>query len=222
MLGAYSYLIELWGSPEFAADINDDGRVSDEEMMLWIDTELHGEGWIIPHRVSHPDLGEVWIGGSPKKHIRRTPPSRYIEMEAEKNADFVLYVASQFPKVEIEKVTVRPEAGNLYWVDVTLKNDRTFPTSSDMANELGIAEKDKLLFRSSGGVQLVPIPDDPTRIDARNTGETATGVGEEVHEFRLLGKGSQTFRYLVSGSGWVEFEVDSFYGGSVTERVDLR
>ncbi|MFO8173304.1 MAG: M14 family metallopeptidase, partial [Longimicrobiales bacterium] len=40
MLGAYAYLIELWGSPAFAADENDDGRVSQEEILKWIDTEL--------------------------------------------------------------------------------------------------------------------------------------------------------------------------------------
>jgi hypothetical protein len=225
MLGAYSYLIELWGSPAFAADINDDGRVTEEETMLWIDTELMGEGWIDPHKVSHPDLGEVWIGGTPKKHIRRTPPSRYIEMEAQKNSDFVLYCASQFPKVEIDKITVRPETGNLYWVDVTVKNDRVYPTSSDRANELGIAVQDKLNFRSSGNVSLVAIPAEATRIDAQNTGLTVTGVGETTHEFRLRGHGTQTFRYLVEmsgGTGWVEIEADSFHGGTATQRAEIR
>jgi hypothetical protein len=225
MLGAYSYLMELWGSPAFAADIDDDGRVSDEEIMRWIDTELHGEGWIDPHKVSHPDLGEVWIGGTQKKHMRRTPPSRYIEMEAQKNADFVLYCAGQFPKVEIDKITVRPEGGGLYWVDVTVKNDRVYPTSSDRANELGIAIKDRLHFRSSGNVSLVAIPSEATRIDAQNTGLTVTGVGEATHEFRLRGHDTQTFRYLVSasgGGGWVEFEAESFHGGNATQRVQIQ
>ncbi len=67
MLGAYGYLIELWGSPAFDADINDDGRVSADETMMWIDTELHGEGWVTPHTFNHPDLGEIWIGGTQKK-----------------------------------------------------------------------------------------------------------------------------------------------------------
>ncbi len=225
MLGAYSYLMELWGSPAFAADINDDGRVSDEERMLWHDTELFGEGWITPHRVDHPDLGEVWIGGSPKKHTVRTPPARYIEMEARKNSDFVLFSASQFPKVEIEDIRVTPEAGDLYWVDVTVKNDRIYPTSSDREVELGTAVMDKLSFRSGSGVELVPIPgDEMTQIDPLDPGGRATAVGEDTFEFRLEGQDSQTFRYLVEGpaSGWVEFEVDSFFGGKATQRVTLR
>ncbi len=225
MLGAYSYLIELWGSPAFAADQNDDGRVDEEETLLWIDTELMGEGWITPHKFNHPDLGEIWIGGSQKKHTQRTPPSRYIEMEAQKNSDFVLYCASQFPEVEIDEIKVTPETGNLYWVDVAVKNDKVYPTSSDRANELGIAVQDKLIFNSSNNVNMIEIPEGMTQIDPRTPSSRATAVGEGTHEFRLKGQSSQTFRYLVQmsgGSGWVEFEVDSFHGGTATQRTSIR
>lgn len=224
MLGAYAYLIELWGSPAFAADINGDGRVDEEETMLWIDLELHGEGWVTPKKFNHPDLGEVWIGGTQKKHTVRTPPARYIEEEAQKNADFVLYSASQFPRIEIDEIVITPEGGNLYWVDVTLKNDRVYPTSSDRANELGIAVQDKLTFRSSGNVTRIPIPGGMTQIDPLNPSSRAVASDGETHEFRLRGQDRQTFRYLVraSGQGWVELQADSFYGGSATRRMDIR
>ena len=225
MLGAYSYLIELWGSPAFAADENDDGRVSPEETLKWIDTELMGEGWITPHKVNHPDLGEIWIGGSQKKHTQRTPPSRYIEMEAQKNSDFVLYAASQFPKVEIEEISFTREAGNLYWVDVDVKNDRVYPTSSDRANELGIAVQDKLSIRTANNVKMVEIPGGLTQIDPTDRAGATTAVGEGTHEFRLKGNDTQTFRYLVEitgTGGWVEFEVDSHFGGKATKRAQVR
>lgn len=223
MLGAYGYLIELWGSPAFAADINDDGRVSAEETQLWIEHELHGEGWIDPHPVNHPDLGEIWIGGTQKKHTQRTPPARYIEMEAQKNADFVMYCASQFPKVEIDEIKVTPEAGNLSWVDVTVKNDRVYPTFSDRDNELGTAVQDQIMFNSGGGVSLVAIPGGMTQIDPLNNQDRAMAVGEATHEFRLRGQDSQTFRYLVQGSGgWVEFTVESFHGGTASQRANVR
>jgi len=225
MLGAYAYLIELWGSPDFAADENGDGRVSEEEALKWIDTELMGEGWITPHKVNHPDLGEIWIGGSQKKHTQRTPPARYIEMEAEKNANFVLYCASQFPEVEIGDITFTREAGNLYWVDVEVKNEKVYPTSSDRANQLGIATPDKLTIRTAGNVRLVDIPTGSTQIDPSNPGGATTAVGEPTHEFRLEGQDTQIFRYLleVSGTGgWVEFEVDSFHGGTATKRAPIQ
>jgi hypothetical protein len=225
MLGAYSYLVELWGSPDFAADENGDGRVSEEETLKWIDTELMGEGWITPHKVNHPDLGEIWIGGSQKKHTQRTPPARYIEMEAEKNSNFVLYCASQFPEVEIGDITFTPEAGNLYWVDVEVKNEKVYPTSSDRANQLGIATPDKLTIRTASNVRRVDVPTGRTQIDPSDPGGATTAVGEGTHDFRLQGQDTQIFRYLVevTGSGgWVEFEVDSFFGGTATKRAQIR
>jgi hypothetical protein len=225
MLGAYSYLIELWGSPAFAADINDDGRVDDEETLLWIDMELHGEGWVDPHRVDHPDLGEVWIGGTQKKHTQRTPPARYIEMEAQKNSDFVLYAASQFPRVEIDDIQVTPESGNLYWVDVTVKNDRVYPTFSDRERELGTEVQDMITFTSSGNVSLVEIPSAMTQINPVNSPSQTMAVGEVVHEFGLRGEDTQTFRYLVEktgGAGWAQFTIESFHGGTAEERVEMR
>jgi len=225
MLGSYAYLIELWGSPEFAADTNGDGRVSSEETMEWIDMELHGEGWVMPHKATHPDLGEVWIGGTQKKHTVRTPPARYIEMETQKNADFVLYCASQFPEVEIDEIQVTPEGGNLFWVDVTVKNDKVYPTFSDRERELGTAVMDKITFTSAGNVSLVPIPEGMTQIDPIDNRSRALALGEATHEFALGGQDSQTFRYLVErsgGSGWVEFTVESFHGGSATQRAEIR
>lgn len=223
-LGTFAYLMELWGAPIFA-DLNDDAQISDEELMAWIDMEMHGEGWIDPHPVKHPDLGDIWIGGSQKKHMQRTPPSRYIEEEAQKVTDFVLYTATQIPKVEIERVRVTPEKGDLYWVDVTVKNDRVYPTSSDREVALGTAVKDKLLFSAGGGVRMLPIPSVATMSQGfRAATPQMTSVGEATHEFRLKGEDAQTFRYLVQGSqsGWVELQVESFFGGKATKRVTLR
>ena len=106
-------------------------------------------------------------------------------MEAQKNADFVLYCVSQFPKVEIDEIEITPEGGSLFWVDVTVKNDRVYPTFSDRENELGTAVQDQLQFRSSGNVSMVPVPDGMTQIDPLNNDSRAFAVGNATHEFRL-------------------------------------
>lgn len=225
MLGAYSYLIELWGPPSFAADVNQDGRVDDAEYLEWVDTELMGEGWIDPHRVQHPDLGEIWIGGSLKKHIARTPPGKYVEMEAQKNSDFVLYAASQFPKVEVTDISVTPETGDLLWVDVSVTNDRVYPTSSDTENAWGSAVKDVISLNSSQGIERIEIPEGMTMLDPTDRSSGATGVSEDEHEFRLKGNETLVFRYLVrmtGGSGWVEANVESFHGGTASKRINIR
>jgi hypothetical protein len=180
---------------------------------------------VTPKPFNHPDLGEIWIGGTQKKHTQRTPPARYMEMETQKKADFVMYVAIQFPKVEIDEIKVTAEAGNLFWVDVTVKNDRVYPTSSDRDVELGAAIMDKLTFSSSSGVSLVEIPEGMTQIDPNNSSTRAMAVGAATHEFRLRGQSETTFRYLVQssgGGGWVEFTVDSFMGGTATLRGEIR
>jgi len=225
MLGAYSYLMELWGSPTFAADEDGDGRVTDEEYLKWSDIELTGEGWINPYKFNHPDLGEIWIGGTRKKHMQRTPPARYIEQEAFKNAQFVLYCASQFPKVEIEEVTVTPATQNLYWVEVAVQNDRVYPTASDRSVQLTRAVKDKLTLISSNNISIVDIPKGSTIVDPLNNTASSEAMTNGSAEFQL--KGKQTLRYCVlvemSGSqGWVEFTIKSKNGGTDKKRVNIK
>ena len=225
MLGAYSYLIELWGSSAFEADENGDGRVSNDETLKWIDLELGGEGWITPHKFNHPDLGEIWIGGSQKKHLRRTPPARYIEMEALKNAQFVMYCASQFPKVEVDEIKVTPATQDLLWVDVAVKNDRVFPTSSDRSVQLKRSVKDKLSFSSSNNISLIEVSEKRTTIDPLNPTNRYKAIKEKVTEFRLRGKQTTWFRYLikVTGStGWVEFDIKSKFGGQDKKRMTIK
>jgi len=75
MYGAPSFLIELWGIP---ADYDNDGRVSQKEGLRWVDEELDGEGWVDWKPFNHPQFGEIEIGGSYAKFMRRTPPGRYL------------------------------------------------------------------------------------------------------------------------------------------------
>lgn len=225
MLGAYACLIELWSLPTMDADENKDGRISDEEMLKWIDIELGGEGWITPHRVKHPDLGEVWIGGTAKKHITRTPPARYMEEEALRNTQFVLYSASQFPKVEIEKIEVKPSTENLLWVVATVKNGSIYPTSSDRMVQLKKDVKDKLTINTSNNVKLVEVPEGQTVLDPLNPTDRPQTPKGKTAEFRLLSKQSQKFAYLVKmdgNDGWVEFEVNSKFGGTAKKRITLK
>jgi hypothetical protein len=225
MLGNYAYLIELWGSPAFDADENDDGRVSDEELLKWIDVELTGEGWVTPHKVDHPDLGKIWIGGTRKKHISRTPPARYIEQEALKNALFVLYCASQFPKVQIKDVIVRPASENLYWVEVTVRNDRIYPTASDRAKLLKRVDKDKISLKTSDNVSMIDVPKGSATIDPADPGAEAEVITKEGTEFWLKGKQTLRFCTLVKmdgSQGWVEFHIKSQHGGIDTKKVNLK
>jgi hypothetical protein len=225
MLGAYSYLIELWGSNAEFADMDGDGHVSDEEMLEWIDIELTGGGWINPHKVDHPDLGEIWIGGTPRKHIRRTPPARYIEQEAYKNAQFVMYCASQFPKVAVADITVRPAADSLYWIEAAVKNDRVYPTASDRAQQLKLIEKDKIMLKSSNNVSMIEVPKGSAATDPSNPNAQVEVITKKGTEFWLKGKQTLRFGALVKmdgNQGWIEIQVKSQNGGTDTKRINIK
>jgi hypothetical protein len=226
MLGAYSYLIELWGPPPIAdVDRNADGRMDEDEQQAWYQTELTGEGWILPHKVKHPDLGDIWIGGSAKKHTGRTPPAPYMEAEALRQTRFVLYTASQFPKIELARVKVTPATGDLFWVDVTVQNDRVYPTFSDRAQQLGRAVRDTLTLTGSPNVSVVDLPAGPVRLDPGNEQAVATALGAKPAEFRLRGRDSIRFRGLVKmtgAEGWIELKTESKFGGSDTRRVAIK
>lgn len=226
MLGNYAYLIELWGNPTYEADLNGDNKVSDEEYMKWIDIELTGDGWINPHPFKHPDLGEIWIGGSGKKHVGRTPPSRYIETEADRNAHFVMYCVNQFPKVQVADISTTPEGDDLYWVDVTVRNESTYPTASDRSKKLERIKKDKLVISTSDKIQVISLNEklpfnDPAQ-GFRNAHNP--GLGKET-ELWLKGNDSQTFRYLIKksgGKGWIEAEIISERGGKDKKRLTIK
>jgi hypothetical protein len=184
-----------------------------------------GEGWVLPHKAKHPDLGEVWIGGTSRKHVGRTPPARYIETEALRNANFVMYAASQFPKVEFGEVKVTPATDDLYWVEVEVKNDRAYPTSSDRAVALRRAVMDRITAAGAGGVEIVELPAAPTAVDAWNRAAQSEAVSAKGTEFRLKGHETKRFCALVKMSGpegSVEFTVRSKHGGTAVKKVTLK
>ena len=232
MLGAYSYLIELWGSPVDMADTDNDGRLSDEEYMKWIDLDLAGEGWINPHKVNHPDLGEIWIGGSAKKHMQRTPPSRYIEMEAEKNARFVMYCTSQFPEVQIDDIKVKAITGNIYQIDVRVENKNQYPTASDRSVQLKRYTPDMLRFEGSDNITLVETSGKNLNENRRRSWyfrmsepspEVQLSAGEKT-EFRLKGKEKRVIRYFIAmdeKKGKVDFTLTSKTGGTDRESMSI-
>ena len=240
MLGAYSYLMELWGSPATFADLNNDGRVTDEEFQNWLDLDLTESGWLVPYQFNHPDFGPIWMGGTARKHIGRTPPSRYIEQEAEKNALFVLYCVNQFPVVKIDNIDVEPVTGDFYRVSVTVSNDKVYPTASDMSVKLNRAVEDKLTMKTSGNISIVPAG---TTGGGRGAGGAQAAMAAAFQrgggtggsqgrvtsntelKFRLRGQEKLTYTYLVTmagNSGWIEFDLWSKNGGADNKKIDIK
>jgi hypothetical protein len=166
--GAFTFLMELWNIP---ADFNEDGIVDDSEMLRWVDREFHGEGWVDWKPFKHPTYGDIEIGGTFKKFVRRATPGKYLEQQAMKMNDWALYLAYNLPSIKISSMKIVPVAsvsktfkgkvtqkgssltvsaeknsgkGLLTWVEVEVTNQRMLPTKSRMAHILKILPKDNL------------------------------------------------------------------------------
>jgi hypothetical protein len=148
-----------------------------------------------------------------------------MELEAQRNSNFVLYCASQYPKVEITDVEVRPATGDLFWIEVTVKNDRAYPTSSDRAVMLKRAVQDVITAAGSSNTTIIDIPRGGVTLDPLNRAAQADAIGKQGTEFRLKARDSKTFSILVKmegTQGWVEFTVKSKTGGTAVKRIDLK
>ncbi len=147
-----------------------------------------------------------------------------MEQEAEKNALFVLYCASQFPKVEFTKIQVTPAAHDLIWIEVAVSNDREYPTASDRALKLKRTRQDKIMVSSSRNIEVLNIPKGKASIDSGNSPQTEM-ISWGGTEFRLKGHETRLFGTLIKmdgNEGYVEFLVDSQHGGKVKKRMNLK
>jgi hypothetical protein len=230
MLGAYSYLIELWGSPAPFADTDGDGYVSDAEFQKWMELDLGGGGWVEPHKVNHPQLGEIWIGGTSKKHIGRTPPARYIEQEADRQCMYVMYCIEQLPRLAFGNYSVARVADNVYQVEVEVVNDKVFPTASDRSVLLNRYTPDKITAKVSSGALVEPAGVKKTEDEPRNRyyrtqyRKEAVAAGGET-EFRTKGNSVEVFRYTVltsnPSSAVLDLSLSSANGGKAALQIKL-
>jgi len=109
----------------------------------------------------------------------------------------VLYCACQLPRVEIKEVDVEPVTEDLYWLKVTVVNDRVYPTSSDRAVQLKRAVMDKITFRHSRNIQPLEMSGGTAGLDFRNPKARFTIIPAKGAEFRLKGKDTKRFCTLV-------------------------
>jgi hypothetical protein len=145
-------------------------------------------------------------------------------MEALKNAQFVMYCASQFPKVEIGETKINPVTEDLCWIEVEVKNDRLYPTSSDRAEKLGKAQKDKLYVSTSNNISIMPILEDSPKISPINNQKECIPIQSDKVEFRLRGEESLKFCVLLKIdelNGWIDFNVKSKHGGTDKKRIEF-
>lgn len=110
---------------------------ADKEAAAWLkysDEQRAGEGFIPWTAFTHPQLGEVEIGGF-VPFFQTTPPEDLIDGIVENQLAFVVDLIERFPQVSFEPAKVQRLAQGVYEIRTALRNDGYFPTAMAMGRE---------------------------------------------------------------------------------------
>jgi len=154
--GSVWYGDELWNGGRLK-DYDGDGRVTQLEQLRFIDEELGGKYFIPWHKVNHPILGEVEIGGFSPKFWNQNPPPELLEEWIKKEAMFNLFLAKSLPQVKIVSTKIEPvkkEAG-AYEIVSVVTDEGYLPTALKMADRIKIVRPDNVQISLPEGLEFV-------------------------------------------------------------------
>ncbi len=226
-IGAYSFVGELymtsqetyskgikpidyeawsWSSPS--------NNAREKERLDFNDKLAHGTLFRDWTPFNHPYYGKIEIGGWIKYSTRMPPPFMIHEM-VHRNAAAVIYAARQTPSVELELVKVKKLEGGLFEVDVRLVNNNAIPTMSYHAVQRNLFPKDML--KVSGAMVVAG-----GEITDRHNNKVSYKQHKPGIQFtQVPGYGVREFRFLVEGSGSIDFSYESVKAGKRNIKVGL-
>jgi len=154
LLGMISYASEQW-RVAFDNDLDKNGTISDLERLDWNDKKFGGNLFINWTPFTHPQLGEVEIGGWKKYTTSSPPPGKYLEEESERQLKFNLLMADMLPQIEIAEVTTSSLGGGLYKVTAKVRNAGYIPTATQMQQKVERATPVTARLTSTGEIEII-------------------------------------------------------------------
>jgi len=227
-LGAIAFLNELWNdgqyyqSPLLTQQQESTGSpISGERSRFFFDDFLDfGANFVEWAPFDHPDYGPVEMGGWGKFGSRVNP--RFMSMEVfHRNMAFTLYHADQMPLVRMGDSRVESLGGDMYRVQVDVRNERAIPTLTTRAMTTRAVRPD--ILSVDGGVEVVAAG----WVQDRNR-PGATSLVDQKELDRILvrngipGRTTRTIEYLVRGRGTMEVTYSSVKGGTVRMAVRVQ
>jgi murein tripeptide amidase MpaA len=135
--GIFAWVVEIW-SPMREAGIENydyidwfrDHPVEDDVKMIeWNDKTLGGKGYHDWKPFTHPELGEVEIGGWDSINYISNVPLDRLEQEVAKFPKWLLWQALISPKIELRGASVHSLGGDLWKLRIELQNTGYLPTT---------------------------------------------------------------------------------------------
>jgi hypothetical protein len=194
-LGIISFSNELWTDDRESPD----ERIGRGERYFFDDHLLMGAGLVDWHPYTHPQYGEIEIGGF-RKDVGRVPPSFLIEEMVHRNALFCLRHAEAMPQVAIREPVVTDLGDGLLAVDVIVANERAIPTRTALAADkrVGVPDRIELVGEGlevlAGGFRRDRLR--PERIDLQEVDPASL-----VREAGIGSRQELRVRWLVRGRG---------------------
>lgn len=128
--GVIGYVPEYSMPPErWVPDADGDGAVTEKDWHRLDEGRFGGRHFQEWTSYTHPQLGEVEIGGWHTLFWGQNPPAELLEGELEAQVPWILYLAEQLPRLEVGEPRVRPLGGDRFQVEVTVANTGFLPTN---------------------------------------------------------------------------------------------
>jgi murein tripeptide amidase MpaA len=163
-MGIYPYATELWSLPRKAGiEITDwigwghEHPASDDVAMARaLDEHAGGEGIYDWKLFSHPQLGEIEIGGWDYKFAIQNPPGNLLEEVTAGNAKFVMRMMGVLPRLELDDIVIETLADDVHKVSVVARNTGFLPTYlSEMGKAVPSNKGVRLTLADGEGVEIV-------------------------------------------------------------------
>jgi signal peptidase I len=225
--GAYSFVGELFMSEQEtystdkAAETDDwmwqeTGSSKREiERLKFNDNVVHGSLFKEWTPFKHPVYGDIEIGGWIKYSSRMPHPFMLTDM-VHRNAAAVIYAAGQTPEIVMELVETKKLDGNLYQVDIRVKNLAGIPSLSYHAAKKKIHPHDMLRLNGAKVVAGGEIT------DRFNNKVAYKKHKPELQFLQVPGFGMCEFRFLVEGSNAFTVLYESVKAGKKTLQVKMK
>ncbi len=198
--GVYAWTTEIW-SPQRQAGITgykyidwfrEHPHADDIALLKWSDDKLEGKGFVNWQPFSHPQLGEVELGGWDFMYAFRNPPPSFLESEVSPLADWTIWQASLAPRLNLLKSESIPLGNDTFQLRVAVQNLGWLPTN---VSKIAV---DRRLVRG-------------VRAKLKCNGEANDGIGSFKPEWLISGSFEQDGGQL---AGWSHISSsDGMFGG---------
>jgi len=186
--GVPSFSTQGWALPEpDSAEAASDGDGTDARILNGLESagiDVFAD-WT---PFTHPDLGEVEIGGF-LPYVTENPPASELAELGRLHGEFVVRLSGMLPRVRIVDTEVTAHGGGVFTVEVEIENSGYFPT----ALEHGVVSR---------AVQ-------PTTVQIQiDPGDVITGAAKTVRVPRLAGSGTrERFTWVIRGQSGAQIEI---------------